>query len=75
MAIAEDGNVLAKHLSSNTHWAKHDIGITSDWKHNYYKAHYPDGYELVWLDDVQTLPKEVTERNNALDEGVKKEKS
>lgn len=50
-ALAEDGNYLSGHLSSNEHWARHDIGITSDWKHEEYKKHYPDGYELIWLDE------------------------
>jgi hypothetical protein len=50
MAIAEDGHCLAGHLSSSLGWAQHDIGITSDWKHENYAEHYPDGYELVWLD-------------------------
>lgn len=51
LALAEDGHCLAGHLSSNKYWAIHDIGINSDWKHEQYKEHYPDGYELVWLDD------------------------
>lgn len=51
MAMAEDGNVLAGHLSSSEMWARHDIGVTSDWKHDNYAAHYPDGYELEWVDD------------------------
>jgi len=51
IAVAEDGKVLAGHCSSHRQWAIHDIGITSDWKHEHYKEHYPDGYELVWLDD------------------------
>jgi hypothetical protein len=54
MAVAEDGCFLASHLSSHEEWAKHDIGLTSDWKHNAYRSHYPDGYELVWVDDAQT---------------------
>lgn len=50
-ALAEDGEFLAGHCSSNDSWAKHDIGINSDWKHDAYKAHYPDGYELVWVEN------------------------
>lgn len=53
MAMAEDGTCLASHVSSNEDWAKHDIGITSDWKHEDYRRHYPDGYELVWVDDAK----------------------
>ncbi|MGG3987432.1 hypothetical protein [Bacillus smithii] len=51
VALAEDGHVLAEHVSSNEYWAKHDIGVTSDWKHDSYKSFYPNGYEVVWLDD------------------------
>lgn len=52
-AMAEDGHFLAGHMSSAEFWAKHDIGITSDWKHDLYKAHYPDGYELEWVEDAR----------------------
>lgn len=51
MAIAEDGNCLAGHVSSHKQWAKHDIGLTSDWNHDKYAEHYPDGYELEWIDN------------------------
>ena len=51
LAIAENGHCLAGHASSSKYWAAHDIGMTSDWKHELYKEHYPNGYELVWLDD------------------------
>ena len=27
------------------------MGLTSDWKHEGYDAHYPNGYELVWVED------------------------
>jgi len=53
MAMAEDGTCLASHVSSSESFAKHDIGITSDWKHETYKKHCPDGYELVWVDDAR----------------------
>lgn len=51
LALAEDGACLAQHCSSSHTWAKHDIGATSDWKHDEYRKHYPDGYEVVWLDE------------------------
>lgn len=51
IALCEDGHCLATHCSSNDYWAKHDIGINSDWKHDEYKKHCPEGYELVWIDD------------------------
>ena len=42
-------NVIAQHFSSGENWCKHDMGITSDWKHNIYNMEHPNGYELVWL--------------------------
>jgi hypothetical protein len=51
LALAEDGHCLAQHVSSHPEWSKHDLGLTSDWKHEYYREHYPQGYELVWIDD------------------------
>jgi hypothetical protein len=53
-ALAEDGHVLAEHLSSSVGFAKHDMGLTSDWKHDRYREHAPDGYELEWVDDRKT---------------------
>ena len=50
-AMAEDGTGLASHLSSNSNFSQHDMGLTSDWKHDRYNKHYPDGFELVWLDE------------------------
>jgi len=54
MAMAEDGTCLASHASSNESWAWHDIGLTSDWKHDLYAKKYPDGYELVRVDNPKT---------------------
>jgi len=56
-ALSEDGAGLAGHLSSNKDWAKHDLGLTSNWKHDIYDEHYPQGYELVWIDDPRTDPR------------------
>ena len=55
-AIAEDGEALASHISSNESFAKHDIGITSDWKHDIYNEKYPEGWELEWInrDELDT---------------------
>ena len=55
-AMLEDGRAIASHLSSNDEWAKHDMGITSDWKHDTYQQYCPDGYELVWVDDPDKNP-------------------
>lgn len=43
-----DNEVIASHFSSSESWARHDIGLTSDWKHDKYRERFPDGYELVW---------------------------
>jgi hypothetical protein len=51
LALAEDGHCLASHDSSCDAWAHHDIGHTSDWKHEEYRKHYPDGYEVEWVED------------------------
>jgi hypothetical protein len=60
-AVSEDGVGLAGHTSSSYFWAKNDIGITSDWKHENYQKHYPNGFELVWLDDPEkTLQEDET---------------
>ena len=53
IAISEDGEILAHHTSTNKNWAKHDIGITSDWKHKHYNAKYPDGWEIIWIDNFE----------------------
>lgn len=42
-------NVIANHSSSGETWCKHDMGITSDWKHDIYGMEHPNGYELIWL--------------------------
>lgn len=46
-ALSEDGYFLAGHICSEDGWIDHDMGITSDWKHDVYNKHYPGGWELV----------------------------
>jgi len=53
LALSEGGEVLTRHTSSSKGWAKHDIGITSDWKHKIYDEKYPEGWELIWVDDPE----------------------
>ena len=48
-ALAEDGTVVGSHYCSHEGWASHDLGVTSDWHHAEYKAHYPDGYEMEFV--------------------------
>lgn len=50
MAISQDGHVLAGHVCSSSSFFLHDIGIESDWKHDKYREHYPDGYRLEWVE-------------------------
>lgn len=52
-ALAEDGEGLCSHLSSSVEFSKHDMGLTSDWKHEIYTKKYPEGFELIWLDDAE----------------------
>ena len=77
IALCEDGHCLAQHVSSDDGFAKHDIGITSAWKHDKYKEHCPEGYELEWVDDAKThagLTK-AYEKNQALADADGREKS
>lgn len=53
VAVSEDGEVLASHVSTNLQWALWDIGMTSGHKHRAYEARYPEGYQLEWVDDPQ----------------------
>lgn len=51
MAIAEDGHILTGHICSSHGWAWHDMGIDHDgWKRDLYAAHYPQGFEVEWVD-------------------------
>lgn len=51
VALAEDGECLARHLSSGPGFAKCDMGITGKSKHDRYAAKYPEGYTLEWIDE------------------------
>ena len=51
-AMSDEGIGLASHLSSSPEWSKHDMGYQDcDWKHDVYSTYYPNGYELVWLEE------------------------
>lgn len=48
VAYAEDGQVLAHHVSSCYGWFCHDMGLEgSEWHHEAYRAKYPGGFDLV----------------------------
>jgi len=51
IAIGENGRIVGNHVCSNEGWAKHDLGVTSDSKHDNYNEAYPNGWELIWVDD------------------------
>lgn len=58
-AIAEDGTHLPTgHCSSSPEWSRHDMGADgrSTWKHDIYAAHYPDGFQVEWVEDVKSHP-------------------
>lgn len=57
IAIADDGHVLVQHVCSDEYYMKHDLGITSDWKHENYDKHFgPGNWELVWIADPGKSP-------------------
>lgn len=55
VAATEDGRRIASHVSSDLFWAKRDIGVDTKCKHDIYENEFPDGYELVWVDDVSQI--------------------
>jgi len=56
LAMAEDGHVLGRHCSSSRYFCQLDLGIygltiQSVEQVTAYHKHYPDGYQLVWVED------------------------
>lgn len=49
-ALSEDGVFLAGHICSSPAFGPHDMGVTSDWKHEMYRQYYPDGFEVLWVE-------------------------
>ena len=61
LAVAEDGEEIAWHISSNVSFGQFDMGLVGHSeqgpaikKHDKYNAKYPEGYELEWVDDWRT---------------------
>ena len=51
-AMAEDGTALGGHICSSHSFIAHDMGINENgWKRDIYAEHYPDGFEVVWVED------------------------
>jgi hypothetical protein len=46
-SLAEDGRGGPQHICSSLRFVPHDMGLTSDWKHDTYDKMYPEGWELV----------------------------
>ena len=54
VAIGDDGVCVAVHCCSREGYMSHDLGITSDWKHELYNAQYGEGnWELEWVHTEQ----------------------
>ena len=55
VAMCEDGHPLAEHACSHEYYMPHDLGITSDWKHDRYNKHCGEGnWELEWVQNPRT---------------------
>lgn len=68
VALAEDGEYLAGHASSNEGWAMRDIDHKA--KHERYLAKYPDGYDFIWLSpdtdpEAKAIVDELAAKNQA----------
>jgi hypothetical protein len=54
MALCEDGYCLAQHCCSHERFVNHDMGITSDWKHDGYNEHCGEGnWELEYVKECE----------------------
>jgi hypothetical protein len=52
VAMGDDGHCLAQHCCSDESFMAHDLGITSEWKHENYNKHFGEGnWELEWVPD------------------------
>jgi hypothetical protein len=63
VAIDEDAQVVTTGIASSPDWVKCDLGIHGDPGGSHgpsrlrlYQEKYPDGYELIWVDDPFTHP-------------------
>lgn len=58
IALAEDGEEIAWHVSSNEGFGKSDMGVSwpDSRKHEEYRKKYPGGYELEYVPDWSVHP-------------------
>jgi hypothetical protein len=75
-AMAEDGTPLAGHVSSSHEFVRHDLGdqklgYPKGWTREEYAKHYPDGYEVVWIegDELKRLAAEWNAKEPAAQAG------
>jgi hypothetical protein len=54
LAVNDKGEDIAFHISSSMDWAKYDIGMTSNRKHGEYDKLFPEGWQMVWVDDPES---------------------
>ena len=50
-ALAEDGCFIAGHVCTNHGFIAQDMGLTGTKKHYIYSLHYPNGYELIYVEN------------------------
>lgn len=70
VALCECGKVLAIKTSTNSKWAKNDIGMTSEKLHDRYKEHCPDGFKLTWL-NRNVIPSLLKDKDSKLAKAYK----
>lgn len=57
VALGADGRGVAGHVCSSHGFAQHDMGFTSDWKHDRYDAAYGAGnWQLEYVETVPGQP-------------------
>ena len=55
VALADDGHCLTQHCCSSEAFMAHDLGITSNWKHDRYNEHFGESnWELEWVSNPDT---------------------
>lgn len=58
VAIGDDGQCVAQHMCSGEWYMQHDLGMTSDWKHEHYDEAYGKGnWTLEWVPTEQVKAK------------------
>jgi len=76
VALCEDGNSLAGHLCSHEGFVKHDMGFTSDWKHEHYDEHCgKDNWELEYIEDEDIEAHEGLQKAIKLNQELPEEES